>query len=76
MATLVQHEIDGTDTFIQAKLADDYFIMLDPNAKDRCLAKDIHLFKGEDGTYYLADKDCVVLAVGMTTIRTYINYLL
>lgn len=76
MTKLTLHEIDGTDSVIMAELADDYFIMLQEDAQDKCQAKGIHLYKGENDTYYLADSDNVILASGMTTIRTYINYLL
>ena len=76
MTKLIMHEIDGTDTIINAEPADGYYAMLGDETKDACLAKGLHLYKDDADTCYLAGEDKVVLAKGMTTIRTYITYLL
>ena len=75
MTELVMHEIDGTYTTIYADAVDEHFTRLQPDAGEKCLARDIHLYNSGDGIYYLADKDGKILAVGMTTIRTYIKYM-
>ena len=76
MTKLIMHEIDGTDTIILARQADEYFTFLKEGVREKCLEKGIHLYKEEDGTAYLAGEDGVILAKGMSTIRTYVEYLL
>ena len=53
--TLIYNEIDGTVTRINAVEADEGFLHLPAGAMDACFKKGYHLYKGDNGEYYLAD---------------------
>ncbi len=73
MTTLMMQEIDGTMTPIEAIEADEGFMHLQGGALTACNQKGLHLYKG-GSEYYLADENKMVVASGMTNIKTYINF--
>ncbi len=73
MTTLTMLEIDGTMTRIEAMEADEGFMHLQGGALAACTQKGLHLYKSGN-EYYLADEQKQIVAVGMTTIKSYISY--
>ena len=75
--TLIYNEIDGTVTRINAVEADEGFLHLPAGAMDACFKKGYHLYKGDNGEYYLADQTTgEVAAVTMPLIATYIRIMI
>ena len=74
--TLIYQEIDGSISRIQAPEADEGFLHLPAGSMEACVSKGYHLYKGDNGEYYLGDSMGNVAAVTMPLIASYIRMIL
>lgn len=74
--TLIHQEIDGTITRVNAMEADEGFLHLPAGSMEACTSQGYHLYKGDNGEYYLADGMGNIVAQTMPLISSYIRMIL
>lgn len=73
-ATIIMNEIDGSQREIDVVEAPEAFLRLQPGSMDACEKQGLKIYKDDNGDYYLAGKDGIIVASGIILIKSFLRF--